>query len=232
MPNHGVRTNLVLSAMPASLQPALALDLKPRYLQQREHLDFAGDVVFPINGVISLMKGAQAGISVEAAAVGYEGVFALSAVDDLEAVVQVPGAALTMTRSTYEQHLDNRQFRTVTSRYHGALLNFAMQTALCQAYHVIEERLAYWLLVMYERTYNNTLPFTQEYLAAMLAVQRPSVSIAAGRLEERQLISSRRGRIVIKDVTGLEHAACACYATFGHVLAPPARAQDDAHLVC
>src|SRR4051812_42406036 len=140
MPGTGVRTNLVLSAMSASNRQIIASDLRPRYMQQHETLEFTGDVVFPLDSVISLMKGTKGGLSVEAAAVGYEGVFALSDLDDVTAIVQVPGEALTMDRGVYERHLDNREFRSVTSSYHDALLNFAMQTALCQAFHIIEER--------------------------------------------------------------------------------------------
>jgi CRP-like cAMP-binding protein len=212
------RTNLVLSSLPLSIRQTLAPDLKPRYLHQHETLDFAGDVIFPIDGVISLMKSSAGGLSLEAACVGYEGVFALSALDDLTAVIQVPGEALTMTRSAYERRLDGTEFRDATARYHEALLNFAMQTALCQAFHIIEERLAYWLLVMYERSYKESLYLTQEFLAAILAVQRPSVSIACGRLEDQKLIAHSRGKITITDVVGLEHAACACYGASGHVL--------------
>jgi len=218
MPGSAVRTNLVLSALPASVRQTIAADLRPRYLHQHETLDFTGDVVFPLDGVISLMKGTPGGLSVEAAAVGYEGVFALSALEDVTPIVQVPGESLTMARSAYERQLDNREFRAVTSGYHEALLNFAMQTALCQAFHIIEERLAYWLLVMYERSYKSTMYLTQEFIAAILAVQRPSVTIAAGRLEDRKLISNARGRVTIVDVVGLEHAACDCYAASGHVL--------------
>jgi len=204
--------------MPGSLQESIAADLRPRYLGQYETLEFDTDVVFPIDCVISLMKSASNGISVETAAVGYEGVFALSASEGLTAQVQVPGEALAMNRITYERQLDNRDFRTATYRYHEALLNFAMQTALCQAFHNLEERLAYWLLVVCERSQKDTVAFTQEYLAAILGVQRPSVSIAAGRLEDRQLIRSSRGKVTIQNVTGLEDAACPCYRTSAHVL--------------
>jgi Mn-dependent DtxR family transcriptional regulator len=56
------------------------------------------------------------------------------------------------------------------------------------------------------------LRLTQEFIAQMLGVHRPSVSIAMGALQRAGLIERvSRGTIVIRDRRGLEEAACECY---------------------
>ncbi|HEX6840966.1 MAG TPA: helix-turn-helix domain-containing protein, partial [Stellaceae bacterium] len=96
-------------------------------------------------------------------------------------------------------------------RYTLGLLNQVGQNAACNRAHPVDERCARWLLMTHDRVQENSFQLTQEFLAQMLGVRRPTVSIAAGMLAKAGLISYMRGRITILDRDGLEAAACECY---------------------
>jgi len=86
-----------------------------------------------------------------------------------------------------------------------------MQTIACNAFHSVAERSARWILTLCERTGSDSVQLTQEYLALMLGVSRPSVSIAASTLSEAGLIRYVRGRMTVCDRAGLEAASCECF---------------------
>ena len=79
-------------------------------------------------------------------------------------------------------------------------------------FHQIGPRLARWLLMSQDRSQANSFVVTQEFLAYMLGVRRVGVTAAAGDLQKSGLISYSRGKLTVLDRTGLEHAACGCYA--------------------
>jgi len=89
----------------------------------------------------------------------------------------------------------------------------AQQPAACNVTHQIEERMARWLLRARDLSQSDTLPFTQEFLAEMLGVRRPSVSIVAHTLQQAGLLNYKRGRIQITNLEGMREIACECYAT-------------------
>ncbi len=101
--------------------------------------------------------------------------------------------------------------RSLFLRYVQAYYNQVSQSAACYGRHTLERRLACWLLMVHDRADDNELPLTQELLAQMLGVRRPSVSDVAGSLQRAGLISYRHGRITILDRPGLETASCECY---------------------
>jgi hypothetical protein len=149
--------------------------------------------------------------------VGSEGAIGLtvglgSRVACVSALVQVSGTAFCVPA---------QRFRTLTSesphltdlviRYHEMQLGQIQQTAACNTLHDVGSRLARWLLQTNDKTGNDTIPFTQEFLSKMLGVRRGTVSVVATRFETAKLIRTGRGQIRITNREGLRKEACACY---------------------
>ena len=63
-----------------------------------------------------------------------------------------------------------------------------------------------------DRIDSDELPLTHEFLAMMLAVRRPGVTVAVQELEREGVISRKRGRIIIVDRKALEKMSNGTYA--------------------
>ncbi len=61
-----------------------------------------------------------------------------------------------------------------------------------------------------DRTKSEELMLTHEFLALMLGVRRPTVSVAADTLAQAGIIDYKRGKIHIADREKLQDAACEC----------------------
>jgi CRP-like cAMP-binding protein len=131
---------------------------------------------------------------------------------DNRAFVQVPGEALRMKASVFKRLLKRSpKLNALLLRYTLALLNQIAQSAACNRAHSVDERCARWLLMTHDRVKKDSFPLTQEFLAQMLGVHRPTVSIAARMLQKAGLIQYVRGTITITDRKALEVASCDCY---------------------
>jgi CRP-like cAMP-binding protein len=171
-------------------------------------------------GLLSIVASSPEGQSVETSMIGREGAGGLveacgQGVSYLTVLVQMPGrgwrAPASACRDLAEQ---SPTFRRMVWRYTEIMLAEARQSVVCQAMHSVEGRCARWLLESRDRSgIGDRLPLTQEYLAAMLGVQRTTVNPIAGALQRRGLIQYSRGRIDIVDGAGLEQAACDCRRT-------------------
>ena len=145
---------------------------------------------------------------------GMLGMSLLSGVDTsfVEAMVQMPGTALRMGMTEFRRELEtNAPFRAVLLRYNEALQAQVMQTAACNGRHELEQRLARWLLMARDRADGEELPLTQEFMAMMLGVHRPSITVTAGILQRAGLIRYSGGRVTLLDRSSLEAASCECY---------------------
>lgn len=87
------------------------------------------------------------------------------------------------------------------------------QLAACNRLHGAEQRLARWLLTAHDLAGTNSILLSQGFLADILGSRRTTVTLAAGALRRRKLISYRRGHIQILDHRRLRSVACECYAT-------------------
>jgi CRP-like cAMP-binding protein len=173
--------------------------------------------IFPIGAVISVVCKLLDGREAEVSLVGREGVYGLplalgNATSVSEAVVQIPNSMWRMTSTAFVDCMqeDRLFFKRVLSFVQVTIESIA-QFSACNRLHPTNERCARWLLMAHDRVPGNEIFLTHEYLATMLGVRRPGVSIAAAALDEAGFIEYRRGRIVVKNRRGLESASCECY---------------------
>jgi CRP-like cAMP-binding protein len=130
-----------------------------------------------------------------------------------QGIMQVGGTALRMRFKDFEEEfVKNTALRNLVMRsvqYEAMTLS---QLVACNALHLVEERLARWLLMVQSRTGERDLPLTQEFLGQMLGARRSSVTLAAGNLQRSGMIEYRRGNIRIESRERLEETACECAA--------------------
>jgi CRP-like cAMP-binding protein len=133
-------------------------------------------------------------------------------VSAVRALVQGSGTAMRMTSARFRKEFRRcPPLQRALYRYVHELMAQVTQTAACNRFHVVEARLARWLLMTRDRVCANRFRLTQEFLAHMLGVRRVGVTRAAQTLQSRKLIRYTRGDITVLDRRGLEAAACQCY---------------------
>jgi CRP-like cAMP-binding protein len=174
-------------------------------------------VYFPTSGVISMVNEPEPGEIVEFATIGREGMAGFPVLLGASSLpsrtlVQIPGAGLQMKTEDFGRVLEHvPRLNGMLLRYTMALLNQISQSTSCNRLHEVQERCARWLLQSHDRVDGDSFPLTHEFLAQMLGVHRPTVSIAAGMLQQAGLIEYKRGVITILNRQGLEAASCTCY---------------------
>lgn len=168
-------------------------------------------------GSVSMVAALEDGARVEVGLVGFEGMVGLplvlgTAEASLEAMVQVPGTALRLVANEFDAALaEAPSLPPLLLRYVHSFHAQVSQSAACNGRHRLEQRLARWLLMTHDRAGGESFPMRQEFMATMLGVQRPSVTIAVGTLQQAGLIRHRNGRLDVLDREGLEAASCECY---------------------
>ncbi|MHB8446548.1 MAG: Crp/Fnr family transcriptional regulator [Rudaea sp.] len=216
-----VAVNQLLAALPAAVRASLLADCTRVELVLGSVLYGEGEpmrhIYFPIDSFISMLKTIDDHSTLEVGMIGNEGMCGYSAVlgqnfAPLHALTQGAGSAWRMKIATFRRRLkDTPALRRHLYCYVDVLLRQLAQTAACTRFHVVEERLARWLLMTRDRAHADSFDVTQEFLAFMLGVRRVGVTSAAGVLQSRKLIRYRRGNLTILDRERLEAAACACY---------------------
>jgi len=130
----------------------------------------------------------------------------------VRALVQGGGPALRMNAARFRRELRRSpQLQRALQRYVYTLMAQISQTAGCNRFHVVQARLARWLLMTRDRLRSGEFRMTHQFLSHMLGVRRVGVTEAASVLQRRKLIEYSRGNIRILDNRGLEDAACSCY---------------------
>lgn len=174
-------------------------------------------VYFPESCLLSMISLNAGGQSVETAMVGREGASGLleacgSGQYSVECVVQVDGGGWRAPAALVRKlTLSDTEFSSTVWKAVELQMAESRQSGLCQAMHPVEQRFCRWLLESLDRSGGrNPLPLTQEFIAAMLGVQRTTVSAFASQLQKDGLITYSRGRVHIDDVRGLERLACEC----------------------
>jgi CRP-like cAMP-binding protein len=220
VPSNRPRNRLLLALSASNLK-----QLMPELEQIRCHrgqvlmdadssLDY---VFFPDSGVISVVAVYADGSVIEMATIGREGCTDVQAVfgaknSSVRLLVQIPGDATRMSRAAFARTMGAMPaFRTLMYAYVQAFLEQVMVSVACNGAHSLKQRLARWLLMMRDRGDDDTLQITQDLLADMLGVQRPTITNAAREFEHAGLIERGRREVTILDRQGLVEASCECY---------------------
>ena len=172
---------------------------------------------FPENSLGSLVTVSREGLRVESGIFGRDGFAPVglamgSSQMAYEGIIQVPDDAFQLPAEVLLEAIGrSRTLHGLLLRYVQALSVQTSYTALSNAVHPIEERLARWLLMCHDRLDGDELPLTHEFMSIMLAVRRPSVTTSLHVLEGNGFIRAERGLVVVRNRTGLEEFAADGY---------------------
>lgn len=215
--------NRLLAALPRDERERFLPRLERVSLIQGEPLFEAGALIeyvyFPRSGLFSMLIAMEDGAAIEVGTVGNEGLIGLPVFLGAErsptkVFCQIAGEADRMTTRAFKEAIGRGEtLAALTLRYTQAVLSQISQSAACNHLHLVEQRMARWLLMAQDRVEGHEVPLTQEFLAQMLGVRRPSVSVVAARLQDAGLIHYHRGLITVLDRTRLEAVSCECYRT-------------------
>lgn len=215
------RENRLLASLPANDLERIANSLEPVALKRGETIYHEGTkidhVYFPTGALISLVASMQDGTVVEVAVVGREGMVGLplalgTETSPRKVVAQAPGSALRLPADIFLREMMNgNELPERLKRYTMVHLTQTTQWVACNRLHSLEERLARWLLASADATGSEQFELTQDFIAQMLGVRRPSVTVIVRGFEKQGMVQTSRGRIRISNRAALEHAVCECY---------------------
>lgn len=213
--------NRLLAALPKKdyrrLLPELEQVVMPFAKVIHEPGDTIRHVYFPNDSIVSLLSVVAKRSSLEVGIIGNDGmagitVFLGVGTSRYRALVQGAGTAMRMKASTLRKEAERvGPLRRLLQLYTHSLLSQISQTAACNRFHPVDERLARWMLMTRDRLHSDEFRLTQEFMSHMLGVRREGVNKAAGSLQRNKLISYSRGHIILLDRAGLEAVACECY---------------------
>lgn len=215
--------NRLLSRLPDEHYQQLLPMLEPVQTKVRDVLCRQGQpfeyVYFPCNCAHSCTLYLEDGSMVEVGTIGNEShtnvEALLGATHAIETVVcQIAGQSLRMKVGDFKEAIKaSPPLRHLAECCGQAYLAQVSQSVACNRMHTVEMRFARWLLVTHDRVQGNEFNLTQEFLAAMLGVHRPSVSLVAGVFQQAGLIKYSRGHMKILDRDKLEDTSCECYGS-------------------
>jgi CRP-like cAMP-binding protein len=213
--------NRLLAQIPVEDYERLRPHLKPVPLDYRAVLYKPQKAIefvhFIESGVGSLVHVMKNGSAAEVGTIGNEGIVGLPVVFGARAALsgvymQVPGAGLRMSARIFNEQMNlSEPLRKSILRYANAFFNKVAQSAACAYFHPLEMRCCRWLMMTRDRMPSDEFLLTQEFLAMMLGVRRPSVSTTMASLQRKGLLRYNRGNVTVLDRKGLQAAACECY---------------------
>jgi len=215
--------NFILKSLPienyrkiATFLEYVEMPLAQTIYQAYEKIDF---VYFPENSVISIVTNLEDGSCVETGIIGNDGLSGTETIltEDVsprEAMVQLGGFGQRLPTGRFKEFFNSDKiFAGLVMRYLYSFIGQISQNPACLCFHTVEKRLARWLLMFHDRAARDELLLTQEFIAVMLGVHRPTVTRFAAKLQNEGLISYNRGKIKILDRAGLLNTSCECYET-------------------
>jgi CRP-like cAMP-binding protein len=220
-PRQHLLKNKLLNILPEHdflpLAPHLELVALPRGSIIAKRGENFEHVYFLESGIASLVATTPAGNQAEAGVFGFEGYVPTTAIAGVDSSthdisMQWDGEAYRMSYEDFRVAMEeNRNLWKVIIRSIEAFSVQLAYTAVCNAVHDVNERLARWLLMCDDRISGNRLPVTHEFLSMMLSVRRASVTTALHVLEGNGFIRSERGIVVIRNREALEEFAHDAY---------------------
>ena len=212
----------LLSLLTPGEYEELAPVLTPVMCEARQAFGGRGDPImyihFPTGAVLSVIALMSNGKGVEVSAIGSEGFHGIDVLMGGQrwsdaAICQISGPALRMPVEEFRNAIaSDSPLRRVAMRYLRLYMACVAQSVACNRLHSVEERFARWVLNTRDRVESDVFDLKQEFLAEMLGVHRPQVSLMAGVFQRAGFVSYQRGHMSILDTEGLERSSCECYA--------------------
>jgi CRP-like cAMP-binding protein len=221
--NHMVpaRANRILAALSDEEFAELEPELKRVYLEVKAPMVAAHEPIqvvdFPLHGVASQIATMSDGTTVEVGPIGREGTTGLplflgATTTPIDTFMQIPGESMRMSAHSFRMAIDSYpSLRRSLRLYAESTVTSMAWWVACNRIHVIEQRLARWLLMSHDRVLSDKFLLTQEFLSQMMGVRRASVSEVAAQFQAAGLIKYSRGLMRIVDWAGLERRTCECY---------------------
>lgn len=214
------RGNYLLDALPGAELDRIAPALEAVRLPRPAELEGANEAIefvyFPTSGIASIVSIDESGETVDTAMIGREGMTGLSVFlgtgqSPMRTIVQVPLTAWRLRAEVLRDELDrNGRLEALLQRHTLVVMVTMAQLILCNRIHRLDQRAARWLLQVDERVEEKPFGVTQDFLAQMIGVQRPALSLAMRQFKDAGLVTYSRGQISISDRDGLLARSCAC----------------------
>ena len=222
MTSHASRpANKLLRLLKPPAYRRLAPKLKPTTLRAKQILykpnESIHTIYFPDNAVICQMTVMPDGDTLETGTVGLEGASWISASIGApsmpcETIVAIGGGAHALDIGDLDREMrENEPFRDVLTQYSHALLIHSMRMTGCTGLHTLEQRCSRWILSTLDRVSEDRFSITHEFLAMLLGVSRPSVSVVVEDFQRHGMLKLQRGRVLIGDRDRLASVSCDCY---------------------
>ena len=210
--------NVLLEYLPPEEQKQLHTHLELVSVEARQELDEVGGdvryVCFPLDCAISLMDHQANGQTVEIAVIGKEGSTGFNAAQGLttspcRTIVQVGGSMYRLGVRWLNESVPFLQQSLI--RFGAVIFRHTVISVGCSQFHSVDQRLGRWLLAHRHRTGLTTFPFTHEFLAEQLGVQRGTVTEALAIFHKKRLVDAGYGKIKLLQSKALQKISCDCF---------------------